>query len=396
MKLKLFLSVIVIGNVFTGIAQQQPLFEVNKPYSNEGKETYDEIKSLILENYYFEGLSENDLYWASVQGMLKHISPPESPNLATLWTEEEYEKILNSLKGIQVTMGFNSSFNGNDGSLTVTSLIEGSEAEKKLKLQDRIMRIDGQSLVGISVSEVNKLLDGEVGQVSRLKVIRDINVFEVKLKRDTLKTKRLIITNIPNTNQALVEIKNISLGLTDELDAELRKLQTEGVTSVILDFRNNGGGLLNEGINIARLFLKKGSIVLRTQSRSSGVQNYAVSEDQYTEMKLAILINENTASASEIVASAFRDHQRALIIGKKSYGKAVIENTYTLKNNYRVKFISNAMYSPKGISWQSKGILPDYFIDQSLNAYKSVSKMPINQRLSADLLLSTAIKLLNN
>jgi len=89
-----------------------------------------------------------------------------------------------------------------------------------------------------------------------------------------------------------------------------------------------------------------------------------------------------------------KDHNRAFIVGKKTFGKGVIENTYTLKNDYRVKFISNAMYSPKGQSWQTVGLLPDYFIDQSQSAYNSVSKMSIEDRMRSDLHLSTAVKLL--
>lgn len=378
------------------LSQQKPLFEVKLDYADSAQQIHEEIKELILNNYYYDGISENDLYWASIKGMLRHISPPESPTLATLWTEEEYEKILNSLKGVKVSLGFNSSFNGNDGSLTVTSLIKDSEASRTLKIQDRILRIDNRSLIGLNINEVNDLLDGDVGEKSTLTVVRDIDVFKVKLTREELKSENLIVNRLPQSDMALIEVKNISLGISEELKTELAKLKSEGVRSIILDFRNNGGGVLNEGINIARLFLKKGSIVVRTQSRSNGVNNFTSSEDQFTSLNLALLTNEKSASASEIVASAIRDHQRGIIIGKKTFGKGVIENTYTLSNNYRIKFISNAMYSPKGISWQTVGILPDFFVDQSQAAYNGVSQMPIEQRRNTDIHLITAIKLLND
>lgn len=394
MKKRLIASSLACLAMIVSFSQQKPLFDVDKKYANTGAEAHTEIKSLILENYYFEGLTENDLYWASIEGMLRHISPPENPNLAQLWTDEEYGKILNSLKGIKVSLGFGSSFNSNDGSLTVTSLTEGSDAENLLQLQDRVARIDGEILVGKSINDVNQLLDGEVGQSSTLKVVRDISVFDITLTRDTLKNKNLIVTKIPGQSIALIEAKTFSLGISDELGQAVIQLQSEGVQALILDLRNNLGGVLNEGINMARLFMKSGDIVLRTQARSKGVQNFTATEDKFTDFKIAILVNEKTASASEIVTSALKDHNRAFIVGKKTYGKGVIENTYTLQNDYRVKFISNAMYSPKGKSWQAVGLLPDYFIDQSQNVYNSVSKMPIEERMRSDLHLSTAVKLL--
>ena len=375
--------------------QQKPLFDVAISKSDSSDKLLQEVRQQILDHYYYDGITENDLNWAAIEGMLQHISPPESPNLARLWTDEEYEKILNSLKGIKVTMGFKSNFNSSDGSLTVTSLIEESEAEKQLKINDRILRIDNQVLKGMSTSEVNKLLDGELGQKSILKVVRDVNVFDVSLTRDSLKVKNLIVTEIPNKPVALIELKKVTVGLANELGGALSALQSKGIENIILDLRNNVGGVLNEGINIARLFMKKDEIVLRTQSRSNGIKNYAASKDQFHHLSVIILVNEKTASASEIIAYALKDQGRGILVGKKTYGKGVIETTFTLENGYRLKFITNAMYSPKGKSWQSKGILPDYFIDQTKDNYNQTSKMDITRRIQYDLHLSTALRLLD-
>jgi len=106
------------------------------------------------------------------------------------------------------------------------------------------------------------------------------------------------------------------------------------------------------------------------------------------------LIDENTASASEIIVSAFQDHKRATIIGTKTYGKGVIETTYTLSNAYRVKFITSAMYSPLGKPWQAKGILPDFLVEQSNASYNNLKDLPLDKRLTSDIYLSTALKLL--
>lgn len=386
--------IILIIQINCLFGQQKQLFNVKIDKSADSKETLEEVQQLILDNYYTDEITKDDLNWAAIDGMLRHISPPESPELARLWTDKEYEKILNSLKGVKVTLGFKSSFNSNDGSLTVTSVTKGSEAEKKLAVYDRILRIDNQPLSGKSVSEVNKLLDGELNQTSTLKVIRDVSVFDVSLKRDSLKVENLIVTEIPNHHAALIELKKVTGGMTDDLDDELAALERKEINNIILDLRNNGGGVLNEGVNIARLFMKKNEVVLRTQSRSNGVSNYIAQKDQYFNFNIVVLINENTASAAEIISIALKDHDRAVLVGKKTFGKGVIETTYSMKNGYRAKFITNAMYSPKGISWQSKGILPDYFVDQTQINYNKALDMNISDRIRSDLHLSTALKLI--
>lgn len=383
----LFFSLVVF-------AQQQPLFNVAIERPGDSKATLEQVKKLILEHYYYEGITEDDLNWAAINGMLQHISPPESPDLAHLWTDEEYEKILNSLRGVKVTMGFKSTFNSGDGSLTVTSLVEGSEAEKSLRTNDRILRIDNQPLLGKSITDVNQLLDGELGQSSLLKVIRDIDVFDVTLTRDSLKVKNLIVTEIPNRAAAMIELKKITVGMADELRESISQLTSKGIQKIILDLRNNTGGVLNEGVDIARLFMKKNDIVLRTQSRSKGVSNYVADVDQFHNLSIIVLINENTASAAEIIASALKDHDRAVLVGKKTFGKGVIETTFRLENEFRLKFITNAMYSPKGKTWQTTGLLPDYFIDQSQDNYSQTSSMDILDRIRYDLHVSTALKLL--
>ncbi|MFK7953328.1 MAG: S41 family peptidase [Ekhidna sp.] len=385
---------ILLIQVVLLFAQQKQLFNINVARTTDSQETLEAVQQLILDNYYSDELTKDDLNWAAIAGMLRHISPPESPELGKLWTDEEYEKILNSLKGVKVTMGFKSSFNSNDGSLTVTSINEGSKAEKSLAINDRILRIDDQSLVGKSIAEVNELLDGELNQSSTLKVVRDISIFEVSLKRDPLKVENLIVTEIPNRQAVLIELKKVTLGMSTDLAKELALLKEKGISNIVLDVRNNTGGVLNEGVNISRLFMKKNDIVLRTQSRSKGVSNYVSDIDQFHDFNIAVLINENTASAAEIISSALKDHNRGILVGKKTYGKGVIETTFTLENEYRVKFITSAMYSPKGVSWQAKGLLPDYFVDQTQGNYSKVMKMEINDRIRSDLHLSTALNLL--
>ncbi len=386
------LSLITIGQLCG--QSYEPLFPINvDKASGDQQALFEEVKDQILANYYTEQLKEEDLYWAAIQGMLRHISPPEAPTLATIWTAEEYEKILNSLKGIDVSLGINSTYDANTGSLLVTGIEENSSANGKIEIYDRILRINGEILKGLTINRVNELLAGPEGSEAVLTVNRGIEILKIKVKRQSYEVSNLDVSIITSRSTALVEIRKFYLGLNKDLEAELIKLQESNIQNIILDLRHNTGGVLNEGVQVANLFLSPKNIIVRTKSRSADAQSIAADKDGY-DFTIVMLIDENTASSSEILVSAFQDHKRATIIGTKTYGKGVIETTYTLSNDYRVKFITSAMYSPVGKSWQSKGLLPDFLVEQSNASYDALKELDINKRLSSDIYLTTALKLL--
>lgn len=359
------------------------------------KETFDEVKQLILENYYSQNLNESDLYYAAIMGMLRHISPPDNPELARYWSKEEYEKILNSLKGESVSLGIKSSFNANDGSLTVTEIQSRGPAAGVLKVYDRILEINDETLLGKSLQQVNDLLEGPENSSVKLTVNRGTEIIKLKIIRTRFSVDNLRANLIMNS-VAFIELDKVYAGAAYDVKNSLDSLMELGATKLILDFRNNTGGVLNEGIQIANLFLEDRNIIMRNYDRkmSNPTPIVATSENTYN-LPCVVLINQNTASASEIVVSALQEHKKATIIGNKTYGKGVIETTYELNSGSRVKFITASMYSPSGKSWQSNGILPDFLVNQSDNDYNSLSKLPVNQRVNRDIYLITATKLLN-
>jgi len=130
----------------------KPLFEVTIDHDFPNPdESFKEVMELLLDNYYTTQLRDKDLYWAAIQGMLRHVSPPEHPELAAIWPPGQYEQILNSLKGVATSIGIKSSFNSTEGSLTVTEVTQGSPSDGRLKPLYRILRIDGKILKGLSV-----------------------------------------------------------------------------------------------------------------------------------------------------------------------------------------------------------------------------------------------------
>lgn len=371
-----------------------PLFPVGLEHEfPNAAETFDEIRQLILDNYYSQDISEEALYWAAIKGMLRHISPPTNPELGRIWTAEEYQKILDNLQGVQVSIGVKSSFNPNEGSLTISEVLDGSPAESILQPFDRIMRIDGETLKGKDVSAVNALLNGDEGTNVTLTINRDIKVFDVTLTREKFNNQNLIVTPLTDTI-ALVEMKSFSSDISKQTAEEMDKLRDQGIESIILDFRNNTGGVFMEALRTAEIFLPQKSILLRTYTREKKLQNYVSSNADPDSFKVAVLVNGNTASAAEIVASSLRDHKVGFIVGTKTHGKGVFETTFTLENDYRVKFITGAMYTPKGAAWQGKGLTPDFLIEQDTKTLAALLKIDPRQRLNKDVAMITAFKLL--
>lgn len=372
----------------------KPLFPVRLEHKfPESKKTFEEVRNMILKHYYSENISEDALYWAAIQGMLRHISPPQAPGLSKIWTAEEYEKILLSRQGNQVSIGIKSSFNPNEGRLTITEVLPNSPAEFVLKPRDHILRIDAQPLKGKTLQELNALLDGKEDTEVTMTVNRDIKVFDVTLKRRKFLTENLLVSRLTDTI-ALVEIKQFTADLSKKLKDELTQLKADGFQKLIMDLRNNPGGVFAESLRVIELFLPEKSILLRTYQQEQKLQNFVSSNVRPFEFDIAVLVNHNTASSAEIVASALQEHKKALIIGTKTYGKGVFEKTFKLHNDFHVKFITGAMYSPKGISWQDRGVTPDFLVDQDDKTVAALLKMKIEQRFRKDVAMITAYKLL--
>ncbi|MBI1375514.1 MAG: hypothetical protein GC159_22610 [Phycisphaera sp.] len=388
-----------------------PLFDVTVEHDlPDAKATFEEVRKLMLDNYYTSTLTEDALYWAAIKGMLRHVSPPDNPELGAIWTPEQWARISQSLQGVQISLGFKSQYNPGDGSLTIAEILEGSPSEGLLQPLDRVLRIDGKPLKGLNGEEINKLILGEPGSEATLTIVRDIKVFEIKIKRQPFKissVESFIFGAQPGNQIGYIRLKTETQGIAEEVKAELQRLADRKVDRLVLDFRENGGGVFGEALKLAELFLPKNSIILRTVQHGDKLQNVASNNETPFVFKVAVLINEHTASSSEIVTAALQDHapgmrQRsggaanAIVVGSKSFGKGVFEKTFELPNKYHVKFIIGAMYSPSGRSWQSHGLTPDINVDQDSKIMPALFNLPPDQRLTKDAVLLTAVRWLTS
>lgn len=374
--------------------RQLPLFPValDEDFAN-ARQTFDQVRNLILTHYYSSTLTEEALYRAAIEGMLAHVSPPDDAQLGALWSSAEYQRILDNLRGVQVSIGINSKFDPTDGSLTVSEVLPGSPADGVLQPLDRILRLDGTSLKGKQIAQINNLLQGESGTALDLTVVRDITVLKLHIVRRKFELQNIRVTEMPQ-QVALIEIRKITENVSQQLRSELEKLAARDLRRLIFDLRGNGGGLFIEALRMAELFLPEKSILLRTLRSSDKVETYVSSNHSPIEAEIVILVDKGTASSSEIFASSLQTHKLAQLVGTATYGKATLEETFELRNGYRVKFIVGALYNPRGRSWYKHGLHPDFYVEQDAEMHNKLAALPVQQRIEQDLQLATAWKLL--
>ena len=376
-------------------SNQPPLFPTQlKEEFPKAEATFKEVKKRLLKHYYSNQLNEDALYYAAIQGMLRHVSPPNNKELAQIWSPAQYDAFSQILQGVQTAIGVQLQPNLKEGSLTVTQVSQHSPADGKLQIFDRVMRINGEALKGKTINQINKLLDGEEGSTVKVTIVRDIEVMDIELKRTRYNVENIRVKI--QGDLAYVSIANVAENTALEFQKTLSQLDKEGVKKLIIDLRNNGGGDFFQGLRLAESLLPADSVILRIIQKNQEIQNYVSTNAQAPNFKTIILVNQNTASAAEVFAAALRDHQLTRLVGTRSNGKATVEGTYSLKNGYYTKFIIAAMYSPRGQSWHGKGLLPDYFIEANAAKVSAYQKLPLQHQLKTDLQLATAWKLLND
>jgi carboxyl-terminal processing protease len=261
--------------------------------------------------------------------------------------------------GIEITM--------EDGVVKVVSPIDDTPAAKAgMKSGDLIIGVDGESIRGLTINESVSKLRGPVGSKVIITVVRDKqDPYEIEIKRDIINIKSVkhnIIKNI-----GYVRLTTFSDTTTSGLEkaiTEIKKNIGNKFQGLILDLRNNPGGLLNQSISVADAFLNQGEIV-STQGRNDDDTSrvFAKKGDLINGQPLVVLINSGSASASEIVAGALKDHSRAIIIGTRSFGKGSVQSIIPLAGNGAMRLTTARYFTPSGISIQAKGIEPDIIVE---------------------------------
>ena len=231
------------------------------------------------------------------------------------------------------------------------------------------MAIDDQDVLGMSLSEAVSVMRGPVGTDIQLTILRGKdNFFDVTITRDVIKMRAVRFESYGDTGY--VRITGFSEQTTPGLKKAIASLKEEhgsALNGIVLDLRNNPGGLLRESITVSDSFLNEGEIVsTRGRHDSSNSRHYATSGDLLDGLPMVVLINSGSASASEIVAGALKDHDRAIIMGTRSFGKGSVQSIIPMSGHGAIRITTARYYTPSGVSIQSTGIEPDIIVDRAV------------------------------
>ena len=327
--------------VTAGVAAKEP-----RVTTYQQAEAFAEVSELVKRQYYQES-DEVELYHGAIEGYLSKLDPH-----STYITPEQLRKTHERLEGAFEGIGIY--FDLIDRFLTVLSPIDGSPAQEVGILPgDRIVRIDGKSAVGIKSLDVEDRLKGPKGSPVSVSVQRQgvDRLLEFEIVRDKIEVPSVPYAFKLSDDVGYVKVNRFSGRTTEETRDAIGNLMADGIQSLVLDLRGNGGGFLEQAVSVSDLFLETDRLVVYTEGRRRGSR-----EDHYSRrdplvpvgMPLICLVNSSSASASEIVAGALQDYDRGLIVGHTTFGKGLVQKQYRLKNGGAVLLTVARYMTPSG------------------------------------------------
>ena len=313
---------------------------------------------------YVEEVDEGALIEAAIDGMLTSLDPHSS-----FLSEEDFEDMREQTRGEFGGLGIEVS--QEDGFVKVVSPIDDTPAFKAgIEAGDFITHVDGESVLGLTLQEAVEIMRGPVGTEIVVTVVREgVNdPFDVSIIRDTIKS--IAVRGSSEGNAVVLRISTFNNqtfpGLRENLADQVEEMGgMENVDGFVLDLRNNPGGLLDQAIAVSDAFLEEGEIVSQRGRDDADSRRYTATPGDLAEGKpIVVLINGGSASASEIVAGALQDHQRAVVVGQASFGKGSVQTVVPLRGRSAMRLTTARYYTPSGRSIQAIGVSPDIVVAQ--------------------------------
>ena len=370
MKRKIIVTLMVIFSFTLGLwinhiglaeKQQQKADDLYKEL-----ELFSDAVSIIRTDY-VEDKKSKDLMYGALKGMLASLDPysqfmdPDTYNEMKVETEGEFGGI-----GIEITI--------KDDLLTIITPIEDTPAYKVgLKAGDRIVKIDGAITKDLTLIEAVKKLRGKPGTDVNVIVLRESEkkLLEFKITRSIIKIDSIKKAEFLEPGIGYIRLIEFQENTPRDLSDALTKLEAENLKGLILDIRNNPGGLLNVAVDVAGKFLEEGKVVVSTKGRveNQNLEFKSKNKNNHLNYPIVVLINGGSASASEIVAGALQDYKRAILVGTKSFGKGSVQTVVPLSDGSAVRLTTSKYFTPNGRSIHGEGIMPDIVIE-----YQDVAK----------------------
>ena len=328
--------------------------------NQDGKGSMDEISTNltrlkgVIDKYYLNEYDEEDLNEWAIKGYVAGLGDEYSEYI----TPKEYEDFSQDIYGSFIGIGiyFGKDVNNN---MLIVSTIENSAAEKAgLKGGDLIKKVDDYVVTEESeTSELSNKIKGQEGTTVKLEVLRGEETLTFEIVRENVKL-HYIKSEVLENNIGYIKIVSFDENTASEFKVKLEELLSKNIKGLILDLRNNGGGIVQEATQIADYFLDKDKVIISTRDKNGKENVTKAEENKLTDVPLVLLTNGYTASSSEILASALKENDRAKIIGEKTYGKGVIQNVYRLLNGGALKLTTQEYYTAGGNKINEIGVEP--------------------------------------
>jgi len=371
-KIALIVVVTALASSFLTIMGLMKLFGL------DGEKTTDLLRFFgvkrMIETRYVSDVDTTSLMDGAIDGMVKSLGDPHSIYMKTSMYKALKEHTAGAFGGIGVTMGFK------DDKVTIMAVLEGTPGEKVgLKVGDEIMSVDGTPVTEYQPEEVALHIRGDAGTEVKLLIHRaDEADKEYAIQRDMIKVPSAKGKMLDDGRMGYIRIASFGENTGDEFKSEYNKLKEAGMAGLIVDLRQNPGGLITSCVEVADMLVPKGNIVSVVQ-RDGSKEEYDSSLEENTP-PIVVLIDGNSASASEILAGALQDREAATIVGSKSYGKGSVQVVVPLFHNDGLKLTIAKYYTPSGKCIDGIGIEPDITVnlsegdtvDKQLNMAKEV------------------------
>lgn len=314
----------------------------------------------LLDKYYIGELNTDDMLEMAVKGYVAGVDDEYTEYL----TKDEYEELLVNVTGDYVGIGIYM-YEDSNGNIIVLMPMEGSPAkEAGLQENDVIVSINGESCSDMDINVASSKIKGPEGTTVELEILRGTETIKKTIERRTVEiadsTSKVLDGNI-----GYIELKTFDEDCSDKIEQYLNDFQNKGIKSVIIDLRNNTGGIVTEAIEFAELFVNKGDIIMRSYNKTEDETVVKAKKGKSIDMKVVLLTNEYSASASEIVTAALKDNKVATIVGTTTYGKGVMQEIVPIFEG-ALKVTIEEFKTPNGDKINKVGITPDIVVEDDL------------------------------
>ncbi len=319
-----------------------------------GSRKLEQLEKLLLERF-VDGVDKKDLEDGAANGMIEALGDRWSYYIPA----DEYASYVENKNNAYVGIGV--SIHATEDGYEITKVNEGGPAEEAgLLAGDLMTKVDGKSVAGMETDEGKKLVQGKEGTKVNITVLRSGVEQTFEVTRRTVKNKVAIASMLPD-NIGLIRIVNFNTSCYDETVAAIESLMNEGATSLIFDVRFNPGGYVRELVKLLDYLLPEG-VIFRSEDYKGRVET-KVSDAEYLDIPMAVLVNGSSYSAAEFFAAALEEYDAAVIVGEKTTGKGHFQNTFELVDGSAVGISTGKYYTPKGVSLEGVGLTPEFFVE---------------------------------